>query len=589
MRYLRMLTNAVAGGVLAATYLAALIFQVNPQLPLLSTTAVRWLGAVVAFYAPYLTVLLYFLMLGRDLLSLRPLRPAWLSVRVLAWLGAVMTAGAAALTWANLEIFRTVLSDEAVDRMRAGAWAVTACAAVLAGIVVLRYADRRRGGRPVTALLIAALCGSVAVPLWLRGPGETFVRVPRRSADESHPALRAPRLPLTSAPSVRIIALDGASLGFIRQRVAIGQLPNFGRLLDRGAVVDLATITPTDAEPVWAAAATGKASGKNGIRSRAAYRVTPADPVAADVLPKYCFATALPEQGFVGQAPPTAASLVARPIWDILADYGLASGIAGWPVTYPARADRGYVLSEQFDEATGSPLRLADASAGDPTTAVDVARPVFDRWMSAPWDEVLPALAEGAMAPPGLEGVRWDRAYSDAASELAEQFAPRLTAVRYEGLAEVGRRYLREAQPELFGEPRRVDPQRSPLDQYYEYLDAEVGGALHRLAPGDLLLVVSGFGMEPAGPRARLVARLLGRRDDTGTNERAPAGFLLAYGTAVTHGQPRPGSILDLAPTVLYYMGAEVGRDMDGFARRDLFVSTFQLDHPVKYVATHER
>src|SRR5262245_26881517 len=109
MRYLRMLTNAIAGGVLFALYLAVLVFQVNPQLPLVSLTAMRWLGAVVAFYAPYLTVLLYFLILARDLVATLPIRPAWLSVKLLAWLGAVSAAMAAALTWANLQTFSAVL------------------------------------------------------------------------------------------------------------------------------------------------------------------------------------------------------------------------------------------------------------------------------------------------------------------------------------------------------------------------------------------------------------------------------------------------------------------------------------------------
>ncbi len=110
MRYLRMLTNAIAGAVLMAAYVAVLVFQLNPQLPVVSWTALAWLGAMVAFYAPYLSVALFFLMLGRDLLSTEPLRPAWLSVRILAWFGVVGAGAAAALTWTNLAAFSTILS-----------------------------------------------------------------------------------------------------------------------------------------------------------------------------------------------------------------------------------------------------------------------------------------------------------------------------------------------------------------------------------------------------------------------------------------------------------------------------------------------
>src|SRR6187549_1871912 len=154
MRYFRMLTNAIAGAVLMAVYVAVLVFQLNPQLPVVSWTALAWIGAMIAFYAPYLTVALFFLMLGRDLLSTEPLRPAWLSVRILAWLAVVGAGAAAALTWTNLAAFFTILSEVARERMRAGAYATTATAGALLAIAVLRYSVARRGSRPVAALLV---------------------------------------------------------------------------------------------------------------------------------------------------------------------------------------------------------------------------------------------------------------------------------------------------------------------------------------------------------------------------------------------------------------------------------------------------
>ena len=588
MRYLRMLTNAVAGSVLMAAYVAVLVFQLNPQLPVVSWTALAWLGALVAFYTPYLSVAFFFLMLGKDLLSTEPLRPAWLSVRILAWLGVVGAGAAAVLTWTNLAAFATILSDVARERMRAGAYATTATAATLFFIAVLRYSVARRGSGPVAALLVTTLLLSIAAPMWLRGPGEVAVLPPPGTSDQPV-GLRTGVTPVAFPPRVSIIALDGASLGFIRQRVAAGQFPNLGRLLDRAATIDLATLTPTQAEPIWAAAATGKSPQQNGIRSNARYRASDLDVVTVDVLPDYCFASALPDQGFVQRSAPTSSSLTARPVWDILSDYGIVSGVAGWPLSYPARADLGFVLSDRFDEAASEPLRLRDASAGDPTTAVDVAREIFDRWQATPRAEVMPALASGLPDPIGLNQARWDRAYHESVLALAPQFAPRLTAVRFEGLATFGHSYLSDAQPELFGNRLRVDPQRSVLDQYYAFIDSEIGQATRRLAPGDLLMVISGFGMEPTALRKRVLARILGRPDFTGTHDAAPDGFLMAYGTNVASGSFGRGTILDVAPTVLYYMGVNVGKDLDGFARTDLFVPTYVLEHPVKYVASHER
>jgi hypothetical protein len=104
-----------------------------------------------------------------------------------------------------------------------------------------------------------------------------------------------------------------------------------------------------------------------------------------------------------------------------------------------------------------------------------------------------------------------------------------------------------------------------------------------------LLLVVSGFGMRPVSWTKREVARLLSQPDPNGSHESAPDGFLLAYGGNVARGQFPRGAIVDLAPTLLYYLGLPVGRDMDGFARTDLFLASYTVDHPLSYIATHEK
>jgi len=596
MRYLRILTNAAVGGVLAATYLVVLVLQINPQVPTVSAATWRWFVALVTFYGLYASVAIYLAILVIDVFSPRPVRPAWFSVRLIGWVAAVCAAAASAVMWGNLASFRAVLGDVAAERMRQGALATSVFAGVLVVVIAIRYSFGRRGSRPAAALLLVAMALSVVMPLWLRGPGDLPVPAPR---------LVAPRLQLPAAkPRVRLLLLDGASLGFIRQRVAAGQLPNFGRMLYFGAATDLAALKPTQAAAIWAAAATGKYPPKNGIRSNAMYRVRPDDGDVVDLLPDYCFAYALINQGFIRSDRLTAAALRARPFWDILADYGIMTGLANWPLTFPAHTELGYVVSDRFDEGSSSPWRLADARAGDPTTAADIARDAFDAWQTRPWREVVSS-SGGSGGSAGSAGddaepvgpvsvaVRADRAYADAAAQLDADFAPRLTAVRYSGLDALGHNYLRETQPELFGESARDPQARSPLDRYYGVIDAEVGRSIARLRPGDLLLVVSGFGMAPESLAKRLLARrmswLLGWPQWSGTHERAPDGFLLAYGSHVAAGQVPRGAIVDLAPTVLFYLGLSVGRDMDGFVRTDLFQHTYIAEHPVSYISTYER
>jgi predicted AlkP superfamily phosphohydrolase/phosphomutase len=163
--------------------------------------------------------------------------------------------------------------------------------------------------------------------------------------------------------------------------------------------------------------------------------------------------------------------------------------------------------------------------------------------------------------------------------------------VRFPGIDAVGHYYLRYANPTPFGdvteqERRQFGP---VLEQYYGFLDTIIGRIIDTLRPNDLLLVVSPFGMEPLSPGKRLLERLAGNPAISGTHERAPDGFLLAYGAAVSPGRPQRASVLDVTPTILYYFGLPVGRDMDGFARVDLFAPAFTGSRPLTFIPSYGR
>lgn len=584
-----MLTNAVAGGVLVAAYLVVLVLQLNPQIPIVSLTSWRWLRVIVALYGLYLTVGVMLVLVIREAIASRPLNPAWLSVRLLAWVSAAGAVAASILMWSNLSGYAAVLGSGPADAMRHGAVAATAFASALVVIALVRYSFGRRGSPATSILLAAAMAGSVVVPLLVRGPGDLPVPAAKRPIVYSYEGL--------SAPHIRVLLLDGASLGYIRRRVALGQLPNFGLLLDHGAVMDVATLKPTEAVPIWAAAVTGKYPPKNGVRSDAIYRVGADDDDPVNLLPDYCFARSLVLQSFVraDREELTSASLRARPIWDIGADYRVAPGVVNLPLTRPSHVLWGFLVSDSFDEAATSPLRLRDAEAADPTTAAATARDVFDEWQSRPWTDAVPGTPAGTPAPTGvpvaaLREALWDHAYAQAADLLEQEFSPKLSIVRYSGLNALGSWFLEDAEPELFGQVPTASSGRSVLDRYYNYIDGEIGRALAKPAtPNDLLLVMSGFGLSPVSWPKREVARVLGLPDPSGGHDTAPDGFLLAYGGNVAHGQFQRGAIVDLAPTLLYYLRLPVGLDMDGFARTDLFLASYTADHPITYIATHEK
>jgi predicted AlkP superfamily phosphohydrolase/phosphomutase len=582
MRFLRMLTNSLLAGALGAAYLTILLLQLNPQIPLVSSSVWWWYATLGAFYGIHLAVLFYVAMLLREFVSLDLLSPGWISVRLMAWLSATAAGVAALLMWLNLRGLSAVFDEATRHRFAVGAGATTASALVLFGIAVAHYSFGRRGSRVGAALLGIAITGSLALPLAARGRGGVAPLGARRVTIEELP-------PGATVPHVNLLILDGASLELIWPRAAEGRLPNFGRLLDGGASLDLATIRPTQPDPVWAAVATGMYPSKNGVRSAASYLAS-GDDRPIDLLPDHCFSHALVQLGIVRDEANSSAAWRARPLWSVLGDYGISAGVVRWPLTYPVQSVRGFLLTDKFHALFGSMFEL-DGRAAYPPDLLPVAHDAFAAPADAQGADLPQAIASSASMASDIRSIRWDQFYSRAMRDMSTRIPVQFSALRYQGLDTIGHYYLRYAQPRSFGDVSDEDRLKyAPiLDRYYAYIDAEIGAAMDRLTPGDLLLVVSGFGMQPVSPVKHAIGKLLREPDLSGTHEGAPDGFLLAYGTAVAPGHYQRGSIVDVTPTILYFYGLPVGRDMDGYARADIFTRAFTSERPITFIPSHGR
>ena len=584
MRYLRMLSNALIAAAVASGYLTTLVLQLNPSIEIGPATLLPLALVFAIAYGANLTVLFYALIVARQILAVEVLSPGWLSVRLLSWLCTIASAAGSTLMWLNLRGFGDVLDPITRDRMVLGASLLTAATIIFLGIGLAHLG--RRGGRISAAFLSLNIVFSLVAPVLARGPGRQTPLPMRPVTPVSEPAV-------SGDSHVRLLMLDGASLDMIFTDVAAGRLPNFGRIFDQGAVMHLATLRPTQAEPVWSAVATGRYPMANGIRSSVVYLALGGP--AINLLPDYCFTQALVTFGFLSEDPQSAIDLHARPIWNILSDRGVSVGIIGWPLTHPAPVVNGFAVSDAFHRLRDTELSqdatpalwpsgwLADAlnamqSAPDPdpvslVSAMGAPQPIND--YDASRDQA-PIVA--------------DRVHLQLLNAF-EKTAPRFLAVRLPGIDAVGHRFLRYADPSAFGDVSEAEREKfgSVLTQYYGFVDTIIGREIAKLGPNDLLLVVSGFGMVPLSPGKRVLEIIAGNPQISGTHEPAPDGFVLAFGSMVAPGRPNRASVVDLAPTILYFLGLPVGRDMDGFARIDLFKPAFTGDKPVTYIPTYGR
>ena len=584
MRYFRMLTNAVLAGALAAVYVAILFLQLNPHLPLELGVVWPLLVVVIGFYGVHAAAIFYTLIVLRQVMSSEVLSPGWLSLRLLSWLSAAAASGAALLMWLNQRGLRTALAEEAARRLGVGTVVMGLCALALLAIAVVHYSFGRRGSVVGASLFGLAVVASVSLPIVARGEA-----VPRRLG--AYPLeVGSWSLPSTGRSRVLMLLLDGASLDYLSLATAEGRLPNFGRMMDSGAAMHLATLRPTQPEPVWATVATGKYPPQHGVISTSTYAFG-TDLGRLELLPDHCFAQALVYLGFLDEEPASSATLRSRPLWSVLSGQGVPVGIVGWPLTHPVQPVHGFLVSDQFHLMADPRLdpRAAEAAYPEDVAIVDATamRAVGSRGAAHGAESDL----DGTLAPPAEVAPIWrDRLYGRIANELRDQFTEvRLFAVRYRGLDLAGHSFLPPQTPLPFMGLGDSQGDVSSLETYYREVDVEVGEVLEILGPDDLFVVVSGFGMEPVSVTKRLLALAVGDPDTTGTHENAPDGFLLAYGAQVEPGRRSRGSVVDVAPTLLYYLGVPIARDVEGVARTDIFTASLTEKLPISFVPSYDR
>jgi hypothetical protein len=305
--------------------------------------------------------------------------------------------------------------------------------------------------------------------------------------------------------------------------------------------------------------------------------------------PTTAFAHALVRFGFLEQRVHESTDLTALPLWSLLSSQGVSVGVVNWSATHPVRRVEGYLVSDQFRGRQESWIELAESDAIWPREAAMVA--VAAAQQRAASFVQTPPTPDIDASPATITPCDADRAFEQIAAALDRQMPARFRAIRYECLDAVGHYYLRYAVPGAFGDVSEDELRRygGVLLAQYGTADRIIGDHLAGMAPDDLLVVVSGFGMAPIDPGKRLLERAFGNPEMNGTHERAPDGFIMAYGSQVKPGQYQRASIVDLVPTLLYYLGLPVGRDMDGNARTDLFQRALTDSRPITYIPTYER
>ncbi len=385
-----------------------------------------------------------------------------------------------------------------------------------------------------------------------------------------------------------VVGIDSADWRIIEELAAAGRMPNLARLREAGVWGPIQTLADIPLSPVvWTSIATGKSATKHGI---AWFMVDQPD------------GTRVPVRSYNRKT---------KAIWNILADGGRDPVVVGWWASYPAeRVGDGAIVSDGLGfHGFGSTARGGDD--GKKTYPPELYRdldPLVPPEQQLPHDFVQRFVH---VSPEEYRAEMYDPARSAEHNPFSAIHLFQMYSVTAQGYAAIAEKLLSERPYDLFMVYfEQVDsfshlfmkyvPPRLPwvddlgvaryqdvVREWYVYQDELLGRLLSRIdLATTAVFVLSDHGFKSGERRIRSEQVVDVRRAHL---DHEPDGIFIAAGPHLKQGGRIGGaSVLDLTPTLLYYLGFSVAKDMDGKVLTEIFEPAFSAAEPIRYLASYE-
>jgi predicted AlkP superfamily phosphohydrolase/phosphomutase len=268
---------------------------------------------------------------------------------------------------------------------------------------------------------------------------------------------------MTDSPRVAVIGLDCGTPQLLFDQLS-DEIPNIRALMERGLFGDLDSITPPITVPAWACSMSGKSPGQLGIYGFRNRKDTTYD----------------------GLAIATSLAVKEPQVWDVLGGTGRKSLLVGVPPGYPARPLEGWRIS----------CFLTPPSAGEFTYPKELGQEVREELGGEDYIFDIPNFREQ-----GLDHVL-DQVYkmTDRRFRVARRLV-RNKPWDFFMLVEMGPDRLHHVFWQHF-DPKH--PKYEPgnrfetaFQDYYRFLDAEVGKLLEALPDDAIIMLMSDHGARP--------------------------------------------------------------------------------------------
>lgn len=384
-----------------------------------------------------------------------------------------------------------------------------------------------------------------------------------------------------------VIGIDSADWTIIDQLVEAGGMPNLQRLRERGAWGEIETLSDIPLSPViWTSVATGKSPSKHGVT------------------------WFMVDQPDGTRAPVRSTNRKTEAIWNIVDRAGLSSAMIGWWATYPAEElDNGIIVSDAVGvHGFGSTARYGAAedkvSPGEVFDRIDSLMPVEQQVSHSFASRFLGMSAErydrlkfdpAKMARPHpmnpihlfQQYVVTANGYTNIAVDiLAEDFD--LAMLYYEQVDSFSHLFMKYDPPKLeWVEEESYEIYKNVVREWYRYQDELLGRVLAKIDLDETaVFIVSDHGFKVGDRRIQ--------SDQTVDIQKAhldheKEGVFLAVGPHIRRdARVDSASVIDVTPTLLHYLGLEIGKDMDGKVLDQIFEPEFMKSNPIRYTSTYE-
>jgi predicted AlkP superfamily phosphohydrolase/phosphomutase/tetratricopeptide (TPR) repeat protein len=349
---------------------------------------------------------------------------------------------------------------------------------------------------------------------------------------------------------VLLVGWDGADWKMINPLLEKGQMPHFERLLERGVMGNVASLTPMLSPILWTSIATGKHADKHGILGFA-------EP-----------------DGSTGKIRPVSStSRRCQAIWNILAQRGLQAGVINWYASHPAEKIDGFVVTDRYAPAAGPPDQewLAVAGSVHPAELLDelcrlrVHPAATTPLQIAPF---IPKLAElDVQKDENLHGLRIQLAHCAtvhaAATYLMQEREWDFCGIYYDAIDRLSHTFMEYVAPKM---PHVSDADferyQDVMSGCYRFHDLMLGRLMQLAGEDATIIIVSDHGFHSDHLRPAGSSKI---KDGRPIAWHRPYGVLVISGPNIKRDQRVYGaSLLDITPTVLWLLGCPVAKDMDG-------------------------